>query len=210
MGILSTYGELKTAVTEYTSRGGNATWVSNLPIFVSRAHSTLMRDLDIPHLQETADFTINAERVAIPTGFRAVKRLFLDAEYDTPLKPTSQELRVREAVIYAAGRPRVFAREGGYLAFGPIPDATYTGKLLYRKALTFFASDGATNSVLTDYPMVYLYGALAEAARFDKFEEDEAKYEALFRAEMADINHAERMASLDGGTLSPVPSGGAV
>jgi len=207
-GDLSTYGGLKTALSEYTGRSGNTTWLANRPIFVQRAHSTLMRDLDIPHLHDTTDLTINAERIAIPSGYRASKRLFLDLDWDKQVKPTSQELRVREAVTYSAGEPRVFAREGAYLAFGPVPDTTYTGKLLFRKALTFFASDEATNAILTDYPMAYLYGALAEAARFDKYEEDELKYEALFRAEIDAINMEHAAAMYEGGTLAPVASGG--
>lgn len=207
-GDLSTYGGLKDGLKDYSGRGGNTTWLTNLPLFVQRAHVTILRDLDIPHLHDTADLTIDAERVAIPTGYRAAKRLFIDGDPDSIVIPTTQELRVREALTFPAGRPRVFAREGGYLAFGPIPDTTYAGKLLYKKALAFFASDAATNVILTDYPFLYLYGALAEAARFDKYEEDEAKYEALFRAEMQSVEIAERNNAMDGGTLQMIASGG--
>lgn len=210
MGILSTYGELKTGITDYSGRGGNATYTSNLPLFVRRAHDALLRELEIPQLHEAADFTINAERVAIPTGFLAVKRLFIDAAYDSPLVPTSMELRVKEAVTQTSGRPRVFCREGGYLAFGPIPDTSYTGKLLYKKGPTFFANDAATNDLLTAYPYAYLYGSLAEAARFDKADEDIALYEALFRAEIADINAAALRDAQDGAVMSPIASGGVV
>lgn len=207
-GDLSTYSGLKDALGEYSGRAGNATVVANYPLFVRRAHVVIMRDLDIPQLHETTDLTINAERIAIPTGYLATKRLFIDADYDNPVLPTSQELRVREAVTQSAGRPRVFAREGGYLAFGPIPDASYTGKLLYKKALTFFANDAATNGILTDHPFLYLYGALAELARFDKADEDEARFEAMFRAEMSSVEIAERNNAMDGGALRMIASGG--
>lgn len=206
-GDISTYGGLLTALGEYSGRGSNATWAANRPLFVASAHSVLMRELDIPHLQETADLTIDAERIAIPTGYRAAKRLFLDGDWDSVVTPANHEQRVREAVTFPAGRPRLFAREGGYLAFGPAPDTTYVGKLLYKKAMTFFATEAATNSILTDHPMVYLYGALAEAARYDKFDEDEAKYEALFRATIAQINNAEQLAAYDGGALQMAPTG---
>jgi hypothetical protein len=205
-GDISTYGGLKTALGEYSGRGSNATWAANRPLFVASAHSVLMRELDIPHLQETVDLTINAERIAIPTGYRAAKRLFLDGDWDSVVTPANQEQRVREAVSLPSGRPRIFSREGGYLAFGPVPDTSYVGKLLYKKAMTFFASDEATNSILTDHPMVYLYGARAEAARYDKFDEDEAKFEALFRATIAQINSAEQLATFDGGSLQMSPS----
>lgn len=208
MGILSTYGELKTALTDYSGRGGNTTVVANLPTFIRRAHDVLMRELEIPLLQTTADLTINAERVAVPADFRAVSRLFIDGDWDSQLTPTSQELRVKKALEYAAGRPEVYSIEGGYFAFGPVPDTTYAGKLLYKRYLTFFASDSATNDLLTRYPNAYLYGALAELARFDKADEDEARFEALFRAEIAQINAAEQGWMTAGGTMLMQPSGG--
>lgn len=208
MGVVSTYGELKTAITDYSGRGGNATYTANLPTFVRRAHDTLMRELRIPLLLTTGDLTINAERVAVPSDFRAVERLYIDSDTDTQVQPAGIEQRMNYALAYAAGKPRWFSIEGGYFAFAPVPDTTYTGKLLYRKALTFFASDAATNDLLTRYPFVYLWGSLAEAARFDKADEDEAKYEALFRAEIDSINSAEWKDAMGGGALMPTPSGG--
>src|SRR5687768_7543811 len=99
MGELSTYAELKTGLTDYTGRGGSTSFVTNLPLFVRRAHDVLMRDLRIPMLQVSADVTINAERVALPTRFRAVSRFAIDATYDDPMSPTSVENRMRTSVI---------------------------------------------------------------------------------------------------------------
>jgi hypothetical protein len=203
---LATYGELKSAITDYTGRGGNTTFVANLPVFVRRAHDVLMRDLRIPLLMATADVTIDAERVALPANFRAVSRLFIDAAYDDPLSPTSIENRVRMAATHCAGQPTSFSIEGGSFAFAPRPDATYTGRLLAYFALPFFADDEATNDLLAKYPHAYLYGSLAEAARFDLNDENTALYEALFRDEVANIETAERRDAMMGGVLLPVPS----
>jgi hypothetical protein len=208
MSVLSTYGELKTGLGDYSGRAANVTWLANLPLFVRRAHDVAMRELRIPLLQTTTDLTINAERVAVPADYRAPVRLFIDGAYDSPLTPTSVEMRVKEAVTQSSSRPRVFSREGGYLAFGPIPDTTYTGKLLYYRTLAFFASDAATNDLLTLHPWIYFYGAMAEAARFDKSDEDIMTYEAMFRAEIDAVNTSELTDSMAGGTLMPTPSGG--
>lgn len=96
--------------------------------------------------------------------------------------------------------------EGGHFAFGPVPNATYTGKLLYYQALPFFASNDATNDLLTKYPFAYLYGALAELARFDKADEDTAVFETMFQAELADIEVAEQRDAIMGGSATPIPS----
>lgn len=211
MGVLSNYGEVKDAVASYAKRS-NTTFTGSLPIFVMSAHSALMRDLD-PDLQlltATADLTINAERVAPPSGFRSVVRLAIDDAYDDPLVPTSIENRLRTATANSSGRPLEFCMEANQLAFGPIPDTTYTGKLVFRKAFTFFASDLATNDLLDRYPMAYLYGALAEAYDFDKFDEEAAKYTVKFQAEIEKINQAERRFAQGGGVLRPHPSSTAV
>jgi hypothetical protein len=208
MGVLSTYGELKSELGSRSGRSANTTWLAAVPLFIRRAHDTLMRELTIPLLTTTADLTINAERVALPTDFRAVERLFIDGAYDSPLTPTSVELRVREAVTQPTNRPRVFSVEGGYLAFAPAPDTTYTGKLLYKRSLPFFSADSDTNDLLVRYPFSYLYGAMAEAAAWDAYDEDQAKYESMFRAEIAQINAAEQANAYGGGTLMPMPSGG--
>lgn len=208
MGILSTYGELKEAISTYTGRGGNAQFLASVPLFVRRAHDTMMRELRIPLLQATADLSIDGERVAQPSDFRAVARLWIDGSYDTPINPAPVDQRSRLAVQYGGGRPAVYALEGSYFAFAPIPDATYTGRLLYYRHITFFASDSATNDLLARYPQAYLYGALAEAARFDKNDEDEARYEALFRSEIDQINRAEMLDAMSGGSLMPMPSVG--
>lgn len=210
MGTLSTYGELKTGLTDYTGRGGNTTFLSNLPVFVLRAHNVLMRELRIPLLQASTTLSVSAEKVNLPADFRAVATLWIDGDFDNPLNPTSAELRMRERVKYPAGRPRLFALEGSQIAFGPAPDTTYTADLLYYRALDMFAADSDTNAVLQRYPFAYFYGALAEASRFDQFDENTATYEAMFQAELSAIKAAEGADVYSGGTLMQVASGSAV
>ena len=214
MGIISTYGELKTAITDYYPRGGLAAFQSNLPTFVRAAHDEIMRSLRIPLLQASADLTINAERIAAPSGFRAVARLHLDNNPRDPLSPTSVENRMLLAGQYEAGTPRWFAIEGGdageMLAFAPVPAATQTGKLLYWRSIDFFANDAATNLILTRWPFLYLRGALAEAYRFDQFDTEATTQEALFRDLLASIDADSRSDALMGGVALPRASGGVV
>lgn len=210
MANLSTYTDLAQALKDYTGRGAETTWVGNLPLFIYRAHVVAMRELRIPLLQGTADLVINGETVAYPADFRAVARLFIDSDWDNVVNPTSLEGRVRYAVSNPTGRPRVFSIEGTNFAFGPIPDATYTGKLLYYKTLTGLVSGTDTNALLQKHPFIYLYGALAEAARFDKSDEDIQTFEAMFGAEVNAVQLADQLDGMGGGTLMPVIGGVAV
>lgn len=204
------YQSLAQALDDYTGRAGDATYASNRGVFIQRAHLTLMRELRIPLLQVAVDFSITGETVALPADYRAASRFFIDSDWDNPLQPTSIENRVKWAVSNSNSRPRVFAIEGSNFAFGPIPDATYVGKLLYFRTLTLPTSGADTNALLTKHPFAYLYGALAEYARFDKQDEDVATYEPMFGQEMAAIQLAEQLDAVSGGTLLPTPSGNVV
>jgi hypothetical protein len=207
VGTISTFGELKAAISDYSGRN-ESRYIANRGLFVMRAHVVLMRDLRIPLLQATADLPLNAEKVTPPGDFRAVASLYLDDNMSNPLSPTSMELRVKEARANPAGRPRVFSIEGSQIAFGPVPGAGYVGKLLYHRTLPFFADDSATNDLLARHPFAYLYGAMAEGARFDKFPEDEASFEAMFRSEIAEIQAEALGDTTRGGSLQMIVSGG--
>jgi hypothetical protein len=207
---LSNNGELIQALKDYSGRGGEATLVANIPVFIARAHDVLMRELRIPLLQATADLIINGETVAQPADFRAVSRLFIDADWDNPLNPVSQEGRIQIAVANTTGRPRVYAIEGTNFAFGPIPDATYTGKLLYYKTLPAMTANSDTNALLARHPFAYLYGALAELARYDQNDENISLWEGMFGAELNAIQTAEQLDAMAGGTLIQTPTGNVV
>lgn len=199
---ISTYAGLVAAIGDFSAR--NLTkFTTNIPIFVQYAHQELNRELRIPQLQASADIVIGSDTVAMPDDFRAVARLWIDDAYDQPLAPTSPEQRLKLISERPTGRPTVFAREGEGLVFGSRPDTTYTGKLLYFAELAAMSEDADTNFILRRYPFAYLFGALSSAAAFDKNTEEEAKYEAKFRAQIGAINLRERNDAMSGG--SPVP-----
>lgn len=60
----------------------------------------------------------------------------------------------------------------GNFVFAPSPDQTYTANLFYFSSLAVLSVTNTTNTVLTEAPDAYLYGALLQAA---PYLEDEAK-----------------------------------
>jgi hypothetical protein len=203
---LATYAELKQAIRDYSSRSLTL-FETNIPVFIHYAHTELMRELRIPLLQASADLTISASSVALPSDFRATARLWIDSGYDEPLSPATLDQVLRARTMQTPSRPTIFSREGSNMAFGPVPDTTYTGKLLYYRQLPAMTADADTNDLLVRYPFAYLYGALSAAASFDKFTEDEAAYEARFRAQISQINMRERADAMSGGPIAPTITG---
>jgi hypothetical protein len=50
--------------------------------------------------------------------------------------------------------------------FWPIPDNAYTVSIVYQGRIAALSDSNTTNDILTFFPDVYLYGALANAAPF--------------------------------------------
>lgn len=181
---------------------------------ITLAHTKINLGLRVPFMQKTADLTIDSYRIAAPSDFAAVGRLWIDGAYDNPLSPTSPDMLANLRANYSASQPLWYAIEGEsddleYFVFGPDPGTTsYTGKLLYTRRLPFFADGTATNIVLTRYPNLYLYGALAELANYNAGDSDLASYVPQFYALMEQINAQARSDAYAGSAMQmQVPYG---
>jgi hypothetical protein len=200
LAAISDYTALQAAVLNFNWNRSTGT----VDHFCRLAHTRINLGLRVPFMQKTADLTINAQRVAAPTDFAAVSRLWIDDSFDTPLTPETPERIAMLNAMYSTNRPEWFAIEGesddlDYFSFAPNPGATtYTGKLLYTRRLDFFASGAAANRVLRDYPNLYLYGALDEAGAFS---DDPRSYGQRFEALLAQINMQVRSDAVGGGAM---------
>ena len=117
-------------------------------------------------METSTDLTVSAQEVALPTGFLEARRLYLEG---TPLRRveflTPENFWVRNLATQA-GVPKYFTIEGENFVFGPSPDTTYTGKLLYWQRFTALVADIDTNWILSNARGLLLYGALLESAPF--------------------------------------------
>ena len=156
---ITLYSELKTAVANWASRSDLTT---RIPEFIALAEDWAAMNLRVRAMETTANITIDAQTEALPTGYVAMRRLYLSGnpvrklDYLTPLNFWSKYASTNTA------KPTVFTIEGENLTFGPAPDTTYTGKILYYKRFTALSADSDTNWLLTSGRGILLYGALAE------------------------------------------------
>lgn len=162
---ISTYSELKTAVANWLERDD---LTNRIPEFISLAEDRIYATLRIREMEtSTTLVTVGAQQTnSLPTGFLSARRLYVDGSPDTILEYRSP---VNFWSIYGSqttASPTVFTIEGENFVWAPIPDAAYSIKLLYYKSLDRFSADSDSNSILTKYRGLYLYGALLEAAPF--------------------------------------------
>lgn len=177
--MIQDYGTLKTAIASRANRTDLTDWI---PDFVRRAHDVIVSEVVM-----SADLTIATQSTALPTGFRDALSVWL---VNRPMRQLSEASDQVTQYISGTGVPYCF-RIDTTLKVYPTPLGAYSAKLIYRLARTMFSADGDTNAILTRYPFVYLYGAMAEVWRHQQNDTETDRYELLFRAEIERINAVE-------------------
>ena len=73
------------------------------------------------------------------------------------------------------------------------PDKNYTVEMQYYSSFTALSASNATNTVLTNHPNIYLYGALSHLYNFTKEAEEEAKAKRRFYEAISGANAENNM-----------------
>lgn len=159
---LSTYAQLQGAVADWLERGD---LTARIPDFIALAEARFNRILRLRLMETEASLTLasGARKISLPAGFREPVALWrVSAQARCALRfvdPAALE------VSFAPGPATCWTIDGPDLAFDRPADRAYdfTLRMLGRLAL----SDAApTNALLNDYPDLYLFGALVEAAPY--------------------------------------------
>lgn len=187
---LATYADLTAAVRDWLGRTNDTVALTDARVadFVRLAEVDIYERLRVREMETSGDLTINAQSIAIPTGLIGVRRLYITSDPLAELEYLSPPQFWGTFGANLTGQPWAFTMEGGNFVFGPAPDATYTGKLLYWKRLTALSS--AVNDLFANQPDLWLYGGLMHAAIYTRDFEEEARWkgkfgEALDRAELS-------------------------
>lgn len=106
---------------------------------------------------------------------------------------------VRQRTGYVAGRPTHYAYYDGQLQFAPTPDQSYDGILLYAQQLTPLTASNTTNAVLTEFPDLYLFGALLQAAPYLEHDERIAVWYQKFNDAIDQANEMRERESYGAG-----------
>lgn len=169
---LTTYAELQDAIGNTLNRSGefgsSGTAVARTKEWIAMAEDRigLDKDIRIRAMETSTDLTVAAQEVALPTGFVAARRIYLDGNPVRILDYLSPHNFWAKWPSSTVNRPKAFTIEGDNLVFGPIPSTSETGKLLYYQRFPALSDSNTTNWLLTNARGVLLYGALIESAVF--------------------------------------------
>lgn len=173
----TTYSQLKESIAGFLNRGDLS---AVIPDFIALAEADLNSQFDIRTIETDQALTAvtSSRYIALPAGFREPQNLWINWAYGRgePLRFVVPELLQTTTVN---GIPHAWCIDGSNIAFNcPANDAySMTLRMLGGVAL----SDSVpTNLILTNYPDVYLYGALKASAGYLRDTEGLATWAALY------------------------------
>ena len=163
---LSTYAEVKTSIANWLNRSDLTDEIAD--DFIKLVESEYNSKLRIKAmLNSDSSFSIDAETVAVPSGFLQVRDFYIvqgAVKYSLTYMAPTQMDQIKGGST--TGRPNVYTILGDNFRFSPTPDTTYTATLNYYKAIAALSDSATTNYILTNHPGIYLYGSLYHAANF--------------------------------------------
>ena len=167
---IGTYAELQTAVANWLDRDD---LTDRIPEFIALAEAKMNRVLRISLMENvsTAITMVAGTRdYDLPTGFTGMKEFHLTTSPIVALSYITPEMMNRMWAGSNKGKPQAFTlfSDAGTrkVKIGPAPDSDYTTSMLYLKKIDNLSVANPTETMLTENPDVYLYGALLEAEPF--------------------------------------------
>lgn len=202
---INTLQTLKDAITQWTRRSEltSADLANMISLFESRLNSGFrMRDgrfvkLRLAQMEATpatGNTVAGTATITLPSdwmetrGFAvSIGGIWRDLEFQTYEQLPGQ--------FVANGPPIRYMIANGSVVLGPTPDTAYAyTHYYYKKAPVIAASSdtATTNTVLTAYPQLYLFGSAVEVARYARDTDKLAVYQEVFEQCLDEIASADR------------------
>lgn len=184
---IGTYDELKTAIGSWTHRSDLSSQYANF-ILLAEARMTRLIQGRETEIEEELTATPASRYIALPASFKRPVALWLTNT--TPRLLLTQRRPDQIEFAGSTGQPLVWAIDGANIAFDVLAESALTFDFRYQQAFALSATN-TTNYVLTQYPDVYLFGALCEAARYLKDMTALGMYEPLFQRALKEATDTE-------------------
>ena len=194
---ITNYTELKSAVADFLNRDD---LTSVIPTFISLAEAQMQRVIRHHKMMNRAEAEIDTRYFALPSDWAETVRFHVigDRTYRLELTSLDDMLELRQANGTPTGIPTHFAHVGEQLEVYPTPSGTFDVELLYFKDIPALSDSNTTNWLLTDYPDVYLYGALMQSAPYLDDDQRMQVWSTLYGNAVQSINQESKKSRYSG------------
>lgn len=183
---ITTYAELLTAVANRHHRDDGYI-AEHVDIAERRINSLLFSRMGETETALTS--TIDSRYITLPTNFLKPLGLWM-TEYGNRSEIIFVSPEQLPVVTDSTGQPQYYTVDQDKIAFEYPANAVYDYVLRYKKGYRLATT--LTNFALDNYPQVYLYGAVREAAIASEDDNAAQKYEALFQQAIEEALVIER------------------
>lgn len=152
---LSTYSELKTSIADWMKR---TDLTAVIPDFISLAEMDMLYRLRLVEFETTGTVTMTAGTGTLPTGFLNFRSVAMDGEGQLRYLPPS---RFDDFLVDNTTGDGIYYTITGS-SIKTAPPTTGTLDVVYAAKFTALSDSNTTNTVLTNFPNAYLFGALAQ------------------------------------------------
>jgi len=204
---ISTYAELQTAVANWLDRDD---LTDRIPEFIVLAEARMNRVLRLRLMENkyTASTAAAQRNYALPTGYIQMRNFQVNSSPITPLQYVTPEMYDRLYGSTGSGTPQFYTIIAGELQLGPIPGSVMTLEMLFYKKITALSVSNPTETMLTDNPDVYLYGALVEAEPFIMNDERVQLWHQGFQQAVSDLQEQDNKDRHSGSALRVMNTSG--
>ena len=192
---IDNYGDLKTHMGLILKDQVNL--VSRIPEFISLAEDDVNLDLRVRAMEATADLAIaSGDRdIGLPSRYVGMRRIYIAGDPNKRLEFLAPMDFWAKYLSTETGTPKAYTIEGEEIILGPIPNAAFTGKILYWKAFAALSGDDDTNWVFSNARGLYVYGACNHAAPYLHEDERVPMWKSLYldlKQRVRDANDLDR------------------
>lgn len=196
--MITTYAELVTALDGTSGYLHRTDLTAKIPDFIKLAESKINRKLRLllGETESTLTATIGSRLMAVPTRFGSPIEL-----WDTTNEPRTKMLYMQPDLLPVTttnGASEYYTVDGAFIATENPADVAYTYTLRYQTK--FNLETTSTNTILDNYPDIYVYGALLASIPFTRdyknFDVWSALYNNAIDEAMTDSNVTRRKALL--------------
>lgn len=190
---LANYTDLVAAINGWLNRSD---MTSIAPDLIALAEAEFNRVLRTPEMEVRSTATMSGEALAVPADFIGLRSISSD---NASFEPASIDDVLNLPTSYT-GSPRIVAVSDGQFFFRPVPSSG-TVEIVYYQKIPALTAGSPTNWLMTKYPDLYLFAALAQAEFYNWNDARLPLVKARTEELMEQVNQAAQKERYGGRTL---------
>ena len=191
---ITTYAELQTSIANWLNRDD---LTAVIPDFISLTEAQIARDVRHWRQEKRVTTSVNEQYENLPIDWLEMIQIQLTAGGGLQVI-SAAEMQNRKEASLVAEKPKYYRLTSNQIEFYPLPNASYEAAMQYYARVPALTNVDTTNWVLTDYPDIYLYGALIHAAPYLADDQRITVWASLYQSAVDSLDRDNKKSRVSG------------